>query len=116
VSADWDAASDAGSVRALITEVGTGAHGEEVNLVIDPQELYDVSVVSEYAQPGKPKLDRVLADEVQQSKGSVIVACCGPTSLDAMVRKSIAIQIDPGRLQSGDMRGSISLVSEEFQY
>jgi hypothetical protein len=41
---------------------------------------------------------------------------CGPASLDAMVRKSIAFQIDPGRIRRGDMRGSISLVSAEFQY
>lgn len=33
-----------------------------------------------------------------------------------MVRKVIAAQIDPGRIRRGDMRGSITLVSEEFEY
>lgn len=75
VFADWDAASDAASVRALLPEVGKGAHGEEVSLVMDQRELHDVGVVSEYARPGKPKLDRILADEVQHSDGSIIVAC-----------------------------------------
>lgn len=101
------------------------------------QEAIDANVVSEHARPGKPKLDKVIADEVQASKGAIVVACqstlfssgclheadglpfvlgCGPTSLNAMVRKIVAAQIDPGRIRRGDMRGSITLVSEEFDY
>ncbi|KAG1827242.1 uncharacterized protein BJ212DRAFT_1443366 [Suillus subaureus] len=83
---------------------------------ISEEEALDIDVVAEHARPGKPKLDRILADEVEQSEGPVMVACCGPTSLNAMVRKIIAAQIDPGRVWRGDMRGSISLVSEEFEY
>ena len=41
---------------------------------------------------------------------------CGPTSLNAMVRKTIAAQINPSRIRRGDMRGMIALVSEEFEY
>ena len=41
---------------------------------------------------------------------------CGPTSLDAMVRKIVAAQIDPQKVKRGDMRGSIALFSEEFSY
>ena len=37
-------------------------------------------------------------------------------SLNAMVRKIVAAQIDPGRIRRGDMRGSIALISEEFEY
>jgi hypothetical protein len=43
-------------------------------------------------------------------------AGCGPTSLDALVRKIIAAKIDPARIRRGDMRGMITLVSEEFEY
>jgi hypothetical protein len=88
----------------------------EIKLEVDRQEMKDVSVVAEYARPGKPKLDRIIADEVLQAHGPVIVACCGPTSLNAIVRKSVALHIDPGRIRRGDMRGSLTLISDEFQY
>ena len=39
------------------------------------QEAIDINVVSEHARPGKPKLDKVIADEVQASKGAIVVAC-----------------------------------------
>ena len=41
---------------------------------------------------------------------------CGPTTLNAVVRKTVAAQIDPGRIRRGDLSGAISLVSEEFGY
>jgi hypothetical protein len=31
--------------------------------------------VAELARPGKPKLNRILADEVERAGGEVIVAC-----------------------------------------
>jgi hypothetical protein len=89
---------------------------EPVQFDISEEEVLDMNVVAEHTRPGKPKLDRILADEVERSQGPVMVACCGPTSLNAMVRKIIAAQIDPGRVWQGDMRGSISLISEEFEY
>jgi hypothetical protein len=106
---------------------------EPVQFDISEEEVLDMNVVAEHTRPGKPKLDRILADEVERSQGPVMVACkvytslvfdgahlfcpgCGPTSLNAMVRKIIAAQIDPGRVWRGDMRGSISLISEEFEY
>ena len=33
-----------------------------------------------------------------------------------VVRKSVAAQIDPGRIRAGDGRGQISLVAEDFGY
>ena len=44
------------------------------------------------------------------------LAGCGPTGLNAMVRKAVAAQIDPARIRLGDMRGSIALVAEDFEY
>lgn len=41
---------------------------------------------------------------------------CGPTTLNAVVRKAVAAQIDPVRLRQGDDSGSIDLVVEEFGY
>lgn len=115
-SADWDAQTTHGSIYAMMPTVGTGSHGETVKLEVDAQEIRDIGFVSEHAWPGRPKLERILADEVEASKGSVIVGCCGPISLNAVVRKAIASQINPARIRRGDMRGSISLVSEEFEY
>jgi hypothetical protein len=109
-------------------------HGDQLRLEVKEQEMRDVAVVSEQARPGKPKIHRILQDEVQRARGSVVVACmlvflienflvcssqtagCGPTSLNAMIRKSIAAQIDPARIRRGDRRGYIDIVSEEFEY
>ena len=60
---NWDSRSDAVST------------GEGMRPEIEEQEMRDVDVVSEHARPGKPKLDRIVTDEVENSKGSMIVAC-----------------------------------------
>ncbi|TRM56221.1 hypothetical protein BD626DRAFT_551656 [Schizophyllum amplum] len=89
---------------------------EAPQLHVEADELRDVARVSEFARPGKPRIDRILADEVERSKGSVVVACCGPTSLSAMVRKAVADQIRPDRVRKGDPRGMIELHTEDFGY
>ncbi|GBE82153.1 hypothetical protein SCP_0405330 [Sparassis crispa] len=103
--------SDTRSLAALVTK-----ESEQLQHDLDAQEMEDVGVVAEHARPGKPRLDRILADEVERAKGSIIVGCCGPTSLNAMMRKAIAAQIDPARIARGDMRGLISMISEDFEY
>ncbi|KAG2134412.1 uncharacterized protein EDB93DRAFT_846139 [Suillus bovinus] len=115
-TSSWEGKSDAGSSRGLLQSSAPDGSLNPVQFDISEEESRDISVIAEHARPGKPKLDRILADEVEQSEGSVMVACCGPTSLNVMVRKIIAAQIDPWRVWRGDMRGSISLVSEEFEY
>lgn len=47
----------------------------EPRLEISEQELDDVQFVSEVARPGKPKIDKILADEAGRSRGTVAVAC-----------------------------------------
>ncbi|KAG8678430.1 hypothetical protein FRC09_019847, partial [Ceratobasidium sp. 395] len=71
---------------------GIGGLDEPV-LEMDEDEAEDVGVVAEMARPGKPKLPRILADEVEKAGGEIIVACCGPTSLNAAMRKFVADQI-----------------------
>ncbi|KAK0210788.1 hypothetical protein DFS33DRAFT_322028 [Desarmillaria ectypa] len=105
------------SADTLETPIGEGdvdTYGQRLHL--NEPEMRDMAVVAEHARPGKPRLDRILKDEVDRSNGSVIVACCGPTSFGAMVRKAIAHQINPSRVRKGDRRGYIDLVSEEFAY
>jgi hypothetical protein len=70
---NWESTSDATIVREMMPRSDTSA--EEVRLEIDDQEMHDVNVVSEHAWPGKPKLDQMVSDEVDNSKGSTIVAC-----------------------------------------
>lgn len=41
---------------------------------------------------------------------------CGPTSLNALMRKLIAERINPTRVAHGDLRGSIDFIAEDFEY
>ncbi|KAF5377054.1 hypothetical protein D9757_007741 [Collybiopsis confluens] len=110
-------------------------HHARPRLIVEGQEMRDVAAVSVKVRPGKPKLDRILHDEVEQARGSVIVhvrspslfffSCtkvirmflgCGPLSFNAVVRKAIAFEINPDRIRRGDRRGHIELVSEEFEF
>ena len=68
--------SDTRSIAALISQSDVEeAAGRPLRLELDDREMDDVSVVAELARPGRPKLDRILADEVQRSKGALIVGC-----------------------------------------
>ncbi|KAJ4474528.1 hypothetical protein C8R41DRAFT_897418 [Lentinula lateritia] len=91
-------------------------HQARPRLIVEGQEMRDVSAVSVKVRPGKPRLDRILHEEVETARGSVVVACCGPSSFNAMVRKAIAFEISPARIRRGDRRGHIELVSEEFDF
>ncbi|TFY79405.1 hypothetical protein EWM64_g4604 [Hericium alpestre] len=108
--------SVASDMRDLLPQVGIGARGVQVQLEVDDREMHDISVMAEFARPGRPKLDLILKDEVAKSTGSLVVACCGPTTLNAVMRKLVAAQIDPARIRCGDMSGSISFVAEDFAY
>ncbi|KAG8940828.1 hypothetical protein FRC04_005009 [Tulasnella sp. 424] len=100
----------------ISTPTTPGTRIDDVPLDMDDEELDDLAVVSETARPGKPKLDKILHDEVERAKGAVAVACCGPTSLNALTRKVVSSLIDPDRIQRGDLRGLVTLVSEDFEW
>lgn len=53
----------------------SGSPDSQLPLEMDEREAADVSFISEHARPGKPKLDKMIADEVQASKGAIVVAC-----------------------------------------
>ncbi|KAG6333650.1 hypothetical protein ID866_5437 [Astraeus odoratus] len=119
ISINRDTKTESRNSRPALPPLVTHPAVDLLGFEINDQEAVDVDVISERVRPGKPKLDKLIAGEVERSGGSVVVACehcCGPTSLDAMVRKIIAKQINPERIRRGDMRGSITLVSEEFEY
>ena len=136
-SLDWDQKpvssrhSKAPSLQPLIREASSK---DGVELELNGQELRDVSVIAEFARPGRPKIDAILEDEARRTNGHIVVACeslvlfatclmginlvlgCGPTTLNAVVRKAVAAQISPERIGRGDYGGWIDLLVEDFSY
>ncbi|KAH9079544.1 hypothetical protein EDB83DRAFT_2503959 [Lactarius deliciosus] len=117
-SLDWDRkrvsstfSQMSSSLQPLVREAPKG-----VELEVGDQEMRDVSIMTEFARPGRPKIDSILKDEAGRTSGRVVVACCGPATLNAVVRKAVAAQISPSRIRRGDYGGSIDLVVEDFSY
>ena len=77
-SLDWDQKSVASghskapSLQPLIREASSK---DGVELELNGQELRDVSVIAEFARPGRPKIDAILEDEARRTNGRVVVAC-----------------------------------------
>ncbi|GJJ06830.1 hypothetical protein Clacol_001026 [Clathrus columnatus] len=82
---------------------------------MDEIEAEDVPLVSELAQTGRPNIDQVVVEEASRSHKSMVVACCGPTTLNAVVRKSVAKQIKPRSIMKWQSP-AIDLVSEDFEW
>ncbi|KAJ1032917.1 hypothetical protein NDA16_000196 [Ustilago loliicola] len=89
---------------------------EDALIDLDAEEDLDLRVVAELAQPGHPKLDRIIRQEVESSQGRTLVAGCGPKSLDIVLRSIVSKQIDPKKVRSGDTRGVVNVVSECFEW
>lgn len=64
--------SDTHSLAALVSEA---AARDQIKLELDEEEVLDLSAVAERARAGRPVFQRILADEVEHSKGSIIVGC-----------------------------------------
>jgi hypothetical protein len=79
-------------------------------------EAQAMSILSMFALPGRAPLDEIISTEIHRSKGRIAVTTCGPASLDVLVRKTVAAKIQPGLLRNGDLRGSVTLIAEEFDY
>ncbi len=89
---------------------------EDAPIDLDAEEDLDLRVVAELAQPGHPKLDRIIRQEVEASQGRTLVAGCGPKSLDIVLRSIVSKQIDPVKVRRGDTRGIVNVVSECFEW
>ncbi|GAA5923686.1 hypothetical protein JCM1841_004827 [Sporobolomyces salmonicolor] len=83
-------------------------------LDVTEAEQDDLDAVAELARPGYPRLKEIIDDEVNRSAGKTMVACCGPSSLNTLVRNLVASRIDLKKVAQGDPRGQISLVVEDF--
>jgi len=111
-----DKIMDVAAVQAMLPKTGKGVRGEEVALQFTDDEVEDMLLMTEFAWPGRPQLDKLLKEEVDRAKGPLVVACCGPTQLSASIRKIVAAQIDPAKIRKGDKTGYIACVTEEFEY
>ncbi|GAA6020864.1 hypothetical protein JCM11491_000009 [Sporobolomyces phaffii] len=85
-------------------------------LDVTEAEQQDLEVVAELARPGYPRLDQILDEEVRRSAGKTMVACCGPSSLNTLVRNLVASRIDLKKVAKGDPRGQVSIVVEDFSF
>jgi hypothetical protein len=112
----WDPRSSVHSAEGLFTPGHVRSRSEVVRLDVAQREMRDLAAVSQFAGPGRPRLDALLHEEAARSRGPLVVACCGPGALNTSVRKAVAAQIDPAAVRRGDMRGAIALVSEEYEY
>lgn len=89
---------------------------DDAPIDLDAEEDLDLRVVAELAQPGHPKLDRIIRQEVEASQGRTLVAGCGPKSLDIVLRSIVSKQINPSKVKHGDTRGIVNVVSECFEW
>ncbi|RPD70283.1 hypothetical protein L226DRAFT_616325 [Lentinus tigrinus ALCF2SS1-7] len=67
--------TDTDSFAALVPRGDVDTVREQLRLVLCAKEVEDVGIMAEHARPGKPKLERILADEVDRAKGALAVAC-----------------------------------------
>ena len=95
---------------------GAAAGADDAFLDLTEDEHDDLDAVSELARTGYPKLDEILDDEIARSKGATMVACCGPNSLNTMVRHLVSDRINLTKIAKGDARGQVSLVCEDFAF
>jgi len=48
---------------------------QEPQLELCNDEMRDISIMAEFARPGRPKIELILQDEVSTANGRVIVGC-----------------------------------------
>ena len=96
-----DKISDVATVQGLLQEVGKGVRGESVKLQFNDDEVEDMLAMTEYAWPGRPMLDKLLKEEVDQAKGAIVVACeCSTPSASFSSHCDSDLVLPPHRLRS----------------
>ncbi|TEB36350.1 hypothetical protein FA13DRAFT_1249679 [Coprinellus micaceus] len=97
-----------------VPQLEKGEVSSPIHVRLDARELKDVAILAEDTNPGKPKLARILEYELSEAEGSLLVACCGPISLDALVRENIAAKMaEEHEKRDGKV---IAYYSEDFGY
>ncbi|WVO24711.1 uncharacterized protein IAS62_006081 [Cryptococcus decagattii] len=110
------ALSRASRTQSMVLLENSGADPkEDAGLWIDEADYAAMCIMSEMARAGKPKLSAVLEEEIEIALGSLIVATCGPVTLNTVVRNLVSKSISPSRIHRGDKRGHIVVYSEDYE-
>nr|ODO04175.1 ferric-chelate reductase [Cryptococcus depauperatus CBS 7855] len=99
----------------LLQNMDRGDPTGDAGFWIDEADYAAMSRLSEMARVGKPKLSIVLGEEIDLAKGSLIVATCGPVTLNTVVRNLVSKHISPSRIRHGDRRGHVVVYSEDYE-
>ncbi|GAA5975943.1 hypothetical protein JCM11641_002845 [Rhodosporidiobolus odoratus] len=102
--------------QAPAAKVASEDPDESFFLDVTAAEQEDLEAVTELAKSGYPRLKEILNDEVERSAGKTVVACCGPSGLNTVVRNLVAKKIDLKRVAKGDPRAQVSLIVEDFSF
>lgn len=94
---------------------GSDGMSASPGLWIDEADYAAMTILSEQARAGRPKLAKIMDEEIEHAEGSMIVATCGPEKLNTVVRNLVSRHIKPGRLMQGDKRGHVTIYSEDFE-
>nr|XP_031861634.1 uncharacterized protein CI109_002864 [Kwoniella shandongensis]KAA5528706.1 hypothetical protein CI109_002864 [Kwoniella shandongensis] len=98
----------------LLEDAGSDPTGD-AGLWIDEADYAAMSIMSEMARAGKPKLSAIVEEEIEIAQGSMIVTTCGPVTLNTVVRNLVSKHISPARIRRGDKRGQIAIYSEDYE-
>ena len=101
------------SQKSLDSDRGRSIAIPEVNL--EPQEARDLEIVSELARAGYPKLDEIVAEEMNNASGRLIAAGCGPPGLSALLRTVVSRAVDVSKVWHGDLSGHATVYTESFE-
>ncbi|ORX39399.1 hypothetical protein BD324DRAFT_619556 [Kockovaella imperatae] len=93
----------------------SGDGSADPGLWIDRADYHALNAMTEMASAGKPKLATVLEEEISRAEGRMIVATCGPVTLNTVVRNLVADSISPSRIRHGDKRGHVAIYSEDYE-
>lgn len=104
---------DAAAVAAAADEV---VDFVDCPIDLDQEEDLDLRIIAELAQHGHPRLDRIIAEEVRNAQGRIMVASCGTSGLTTLLRRIVAKHIDPAKARMGDESGHINLCMESFEW
>ncbi|WVW86333.1 hypothetical protein I302_108377 [Kwoniella bestiolae CBS 10118] len=84
-------------------------------LWIDESDYVAMDILTELTIKGKPKLSDMLKEEIDLNLGNMIVATCGPVTLNTVIRNLVSKHISPSKIRRGDKSGQIDIYSEDYE-
>ncbi|WVR09551.1 hypothetical protein IAU60_006620 [Kwoniella sp. DSM 27419] len=88
----------------LLEDYGSDPTGD-TGLWVDEADHAAMSILSEMARPGKPKLSVVIEEELVAASGSMIVT----------IRNLVSKHVSPAKIRRGDRTGQVVVYSEDYE-